>query len=109
MRISTPITNHIQDNRNHRSRRKQKQNTQHVLERNQPANQIKKDKGHLQSEIKLYHQIKGQSLNIVSLRQTTTAIFFSLVYNCVFVFLHIFKSPQIWCLLIFLSNAMSES
>jgi hypothetical protein len=63
MRISTPITNHIQDNRNHRSRRKQKPDTQHVLERNQPANQIKKDKGHLQSEqIKLYHQIKGQSL-----------------------------------------------
>ena len=83
----TPITNHIQDNRNHRNRRKQKQNTQHVLEGNQPANQIKKDKGHLQSEInKLYHQIKGQSLNIVSLRQTI-AIFFSLVY---IVFLYFF-------------------
>ena len=53
----TPITNHIPNIKTHRSRRKQKQNTQHVLERNQPANQIKKDKGHLQSEIKLYHQM----------------------------------------------------
>lgn len=76
MRISTPITNHIPNIKTHRSRRKQKPDTQHVLERNQPANQIKKDKGHLQSEIKLYHQIKGQSLNIVSLRQKNNRNFF---------------------------------
>jgi len=60
MRINPQRQYPIQIIKCHTSRRKQKQKPTPVLARNQPANQIKKDKGHLQSEkVKLHHQFKS--------------------------------------------------
>ena len=98
---------HIQIIKCHTSRRKQKQNTKHVLEGNQPANQIKKDKEHLPSEKKvkkLYHQFK--SFFVFS--SSKKLQFFNASFRVLS--LHI-KITSNRCLLIFLLllNAMSES
>ena len=88
MRINPQRQYPIQIIKCNTSRRKQKQKPTPVLARNQPANQIKKDKGHLQSEkVKLHHQFKSF---FASLPQKKTAIF----NTSIRVLPSSYKSPQ---------------